>query len=135
MRRVLLWLMSLLLSGCVAQAPEAHQVVTGIDVTVSHNAQITQYQFTSPEDMHVILNYLRQLDTYAPVDISADTFRSDAFRIVLHRSDGTQAVYHQIADGYLQKDNGSWVKTDPRLASALRRILEGLAKRGQEDSL
>ena len=132
MRKVLLWLLSLLLSGCVAQTPEDYQVVTGIDVTVSHNVQISQYQFTRPEDMHVILNYLRQLDTYAPVNISADTFRSDAFRIVLHRSDGTQVMYHQIADGYLQKNDGPWVKTDPRLASALRRILEGLARR--EDS-
>ena len=128
MRRVLLWILSLLLSGCTSHPVRDYRVVTSIHVTVSHNAQVTEHRYTQPEDMHVILNYLRRLDTYAPVDISADTFRSDAFRIVLHCSDGSLTVYHQIADGYLQKNGGQWVKTDPTLASALRRILDSLSK-------
>ena len=127
MRKVLLWILSLLFSGCVAHPPREYHVVTRIDVTVSHNAQITEYRFAQPEQLQAVLSYLRRLETYAPADISADTFRSDAFRIVLHRSDGTQTVYHQIADGYLQKNGGSWVKTDPTLASALRRLLESLS--------
>lgn len=124
MRKILFWILSLMLTGCVAHAPLDHQVVTRIDVTASHDNQIRSYQYTQAEDLHVILNYLRRLETYAPVDISADTFRADAFRIVLHLSDGAQTVYHQIADGYLQKNGGKWMKTDPKFASTFRRILD-----------
>lgn len=115
-----------LLTGCGVQRQPNYRVVTAISVTASHNQQITHYHYTRQEDMRAVLNYLRTLETFAPTLIAADTFRGDAFRITLHRSDGTQAVYYQIADGYLQKDGGPWLKTDSRHASALLRLLEAL---------
>ncbi len=127
MRKVLMWILSLLISCFVTEARPERQVVTEVEVTVSHNAQITEYQFSEPRQLQAVLNYLRRLDTYAPVEIDPDTFRSDAFRIVLHRSDGTLSVYHQIADGYLQKDGERWLKTDAKYASSLRRLLENLS--------
>lgn len=114
----------LLLTGCAEPVPPGYRVVERITVTVSHNAQVREYQYTQPEKMQSILHYLRRMKTYAPVPIAPETFRGDAFRIVLHRSDGTEAVYHQIADGYLQKDGSVWEKVDARHASSLLRLLE-----------
>lgn len=116
--------MSVLLSGCGAPSVPQYRVVEKITVTVSHNAQIREYAYTQPEKMQSILLYLRRMQTYAPEAIAPETFRSDAFRIILHRSDGTQTVYHQIADGFLQKDGGDWEKVDARHASSLLRLLE-----------
>lgn len=118
----------LLLSGCAPQRQPNYRVVTAISVIASHNGEITHYQYTQPEDMRAVLNYLRTLETFAPEDIAADTFRGDAFRITLHRSDGTQVVYHQIADGYLQKDDGPWLKLGSRGASVFLWLLESLGK-------
>lgn len=116
--------MSALLSGCGALTGPEYRVVERITVTVSHNAQIREYEYTQPEKMQSILLYLRRMQSYAPEAIAPETFRSDAFRIILHRSDGTQTVYHQIADGFVQKNGGVWEKVDARHAASLLRLLE-----------
>lgn len=127
---VLWFLMLLMLSGCAARHETVYRVVTGVEVTVSHNAQVHTYRYTQPEKMSKVLNYLRSLRTYAPAPIAADTFRGDAFRIILERSDGTQVIYHQIADGYLQKDGGPWEATDEKHAANLLRLLQNLSPDG-----
>ncbi len=130
MEKVLTWILSIMMSGLVVHAEPEYHVVTDIAVTAAHNAEITEYRYSDTHQLREILNYLRRLDTYAPADIAADTFRSDAFRITLYLSDGSQTVYHQIADGYLQKDGGQWLKTDPKFASSLRRLLLRLEAEG-----
>ena len=118
-------LLFMLLSGCspVEYTPR-NRVVTEIEVTVSHDDRVQTRTYHNDIQLRLLLNYLRTLDTYAPVPISPDTFRADAYRIILRRSDGSQSVYHQIADGYLQKDGGPWEKTDSHRAAALLRLLQ-----------
>lgn len=118
----------LVLTGCVPHYEPAYRVVTEVSVTVSHDARVRSYRYTDHPRIQAVLNYLRRLKTYTPRDIAPDTFRGDAFRIILHRSDGTQTVYHQIADGYLQKNGGRWLRTDPVHGSSLLRLLEELEK-------
>lgn len=120
----------LVLTGCVPHYEPAYRVVTEVTVTASHNSQVRHYRYTDHPRMQAVLNYLRRLKTFAPNDIAPDTFRSDAFRITLHRSDGTQTVYHQIANGYLQKNGGRWLRIDPVHASSLLRLLGELEEAG-----
>lgn len=127
--------MSVLLSGWGASDDPGYRVVERITVTVSHNAQIREYQYTQPEQMQSILLYLRRMRLYAPANIAPETFRGDAFRFILHRSDGTQVIYHQIADGFLQKDGGAWQKVDERHAASLLRLLETLNGSQEENGI
>lgn len=120
----------LLFTGCVPHYEPAYRVVTAVSVTVSHQAQLRHYRYTDHPRIQAVLNYLRRLKPYAPQDIAPETFRSDAFRIILHRSDGTETVYHQIADGFLQKNGGPWHRVDPAHASSLSRLLGQLEQSG-----
>lgn len=127
MKRWYILICLLLLSGCSAEPPATkYRVVTQIEVTVSHDSQVYKRTYSTEPQLRSILNYLRTLRTYAPVPIAPDTFRSDAFRIILRRSDGSEVCYHQISDGFLQKDGGPWEKTDSHRAAALLRLLQTL---------
>ena len=130
MRYIFLFVMCLLLTGCSYAAPqnENHpvRVVVQIDVTASEDGQITHYRYTHPEKLSAVLYYLRLVEPDLSAVITPETFRTDAYRITLHLSDGTQTVYHQLHSEYLQMGNGAWRKIDSARGGALVRILKEL---------
>ncbi len=118
-----------LLGGCAVRniKPGALRVVTQVSVTAAHNNEIMRKVFTDSEKMEAVLNYLRLLDPYLPSKYEADTFRSDAYEIIVHYSDGDQTTYHQIYHDYLKKDTGAWLRIDPAQASKLLPLLESMS--------
>lgn len=131
MRRFLIILVVFMLfTGCTHYAPsgENHpvRVVTSIDVSTTENGEILRYHYTATEKMETILKYLRKLNPDQFTPITPDTFRTDAYEIILNLSDGSQTVYHQIYDEYLKKNNGPWQRIDRGQGSALPQLLASL---------
>ncbi len=117
------------LSGCAARknTTNALRVVTQVSVTASHNNEILRKVFVDSEKMEKVLNYLRLLDPYLPSKYEAETFRSDAFEIIVHYSDGSYTTYHQIYHDYLRTDSGAWLRINASYGSKLLSLLESMS--------
>jgi len=115
------------LSGCTYYAPpgENHpvRVVTRIDVSATQDGQLLQYHYTDTDKMETILQYLRNLKPDRSAPITPDTFRTDAYEIRLTLSDGSQTIYYQIYDEYLQKNGGPWQSIDSTKGAAIQQLL------------
>ena len=134
MRKIFITALLLLavLSGCGKQEkPQSIRFITGITVTSIRDGHLERRQLTKSAPMQRIMNYLRQLDPYNKTGISADTFRTDAYEIIVSYSDGNHATYRQIYDQYLQLPNGSWRCIDPKLGNKLPEILDALSSQEQ----
>lgn len=127
---IFLLIISLLLSGCTYYAPpgENHpvRVVTRIDVISTEDGFTQNYHYTDNTKMQVILHYLRNLQPDKSTPINPDTFRADAYEIKLTMSDGSQTVYRQIFDEYLQKNGGRWHSIDRTLGAILPKVLDNM---------
>ena len=128
---IYLLIISLLLSGCTYYAPpgenHAARVVTVIDVVSTVDGSTQTYHYTNSYKMQVILHYLRNLHPDRSTPISPDTFRADSYEIKLSLSDGSQTVYRQIFDEYLQKNGGRWQSIDRTLGAILPKVLDNMA--------
>lgn len=114
-------------SGCTYYAPpgENHpvRVVTCIDVVTTQDGELLEFRYTESEKMEAVLSYLRSLEPDQFTPITADTFRTDTYEIRLTLSDGSQTVYHQIYDEYLQEDQGPWRSIDTAQGGTLLQLL------------
>lgn len=122
------------LAGCgyspFGAKPHPPRVITSIEVVASTEGQLHRYRYTDDDKMRLVMQYLRHIRPQLSMSISPDTFRTDAFRITLNLSDGTQTVYHQLHSDYLQKDNGTWKSIDSAKGAALLRLLKELPSDG-----
>ena len=103
------------------------RVVTRIDILTNTDSTTQKYSYTNNDKMAVILHYLRNLQPDKTTPITPDTFRSDSYEIRLIMSDGSQTVYRQIYDEYLQKNGGRWHSIDRTLGSILPKVLKGMS--------
>ncbi len=131
MRRWIFFLIiCLLLSGCTYYAPDGEnhpvRVVTRIDVISTQEGTLKQFTYTDSKKMKTVLYYLRNLQPDRSTPITPDTFRTDAYEIRLTLSDGTQTVYHQIYDEFLQKNGGQWKSIDRTQGANLPQMLANL---------
>ena len=112
MRRFFIILFLLLLPGCTYYAPpgenHADRVVTKVTVMVTQRGEPLVYQYTDPEKMGTVLTYLRTLGPARCAPIAPETFRTASYHIQLTLSDGSQTVYRQLHDSYLQRNDGPW---------------------------
>lgn len=121
---ILLLILSTLFSGC-RNVPQ-HSVsrsVTGITVTLENGGMQTQLKYTSSVKMRAILNYLRWIDPYGTPMEDPETVPGSLFRIVMGFSDGSEKVYLQKADRYMQIDGQPWLTIDPEKALTLSKML------------
>ena len=134
MRRFFILLVAFALGGCSYAAPpgENHgpRVITSIEVTASMDGRLSSYRYTQDKKIRTVMTYLRKATPDRSVSITPDTFRTDAYRITVHLSDGTKKVYHQLYSDYLQKENGRWHSIDPAHGDALSRLLQELPPDG-----
>ena len=128
MRYLFVILIAFMLCVCTHYAPpgENHpvRVVTQIDVTAIQDGKITQSSYCDTEKMEAVLQYLRKLKPLRHSPITPDTFRTDAYEIVLTMSDGSKNVYHQIYDSYIQKNNGPWQTIENSFGDYLPQLLQ-----------
>lgn len=121
----LLTVLSAFLWGCSRRnAPQnPGHVVTRIGVTCQNGPVQTQRSYTSSVKMRAILNYLRWIDPYGVPQEDPEQVDGTLFRIVMVFSDGSEKVYLQKADRYMQIDGAPWKTVDPQKALTLSQIL------------
>ena len=118
-------LLCLALCGCsMGQlTPSFPRLVTQISVSEIRDGVPENHSYTDFEKMETLLNYLRLLDPYPPVDLSPETFLADSYEITLHLSDGSSSVYRQLHNQYLQRNDGQWYRIDASMGSQLPDLL------------
>ena len=122
----MLAVLSVLLWGCSAHqdpAQSVSRVVTDITVTCSNGPIQVQRHYTSSEKMRAILNYLRWIDPYGIPTEDPEQSEGSLFQIVMTFSDGSEKVYLQKADRYMQIDGEDWMTIDPQKALTLGQML------------
>ena len=130
MRCIFIILLSLFLCGCsyAALPGENHgsRVITALEIRANENGREQVYRYHTEGKVRTILTYLRRIRPELAVAIDPDTFRTNRYTLTLTLSDGTQTVYRQLHNEYLQKDGGMWRSIDPAHGSALARLLQEL---------
>ncbi len=124
----LAFLAAMTLHGCggTQPDPEPLRVVTQIQVTGSQNGQIFQKTFTDMEKMEAVLHCIRRLDPGKACEITPDSFRTDAYEIVVSYSDGDRTVYRQLYHQYLQIDSQHYREIKEGPAFQLAQLLNQL---------
>ena len=123
---VMVMLMAICGCGARAEAPLA-TVVEKVEVIGNHQGERFACIYTQSEKMTAILNYLRWLRPKYKADCDPETLPGDAYTITLTLSDGTQEIYRQKTNGYLQKDSGRWENIDPSKGVMLYEIVSQMA--------
>ncbi len=119
-------LLTVALAGCRLQKDTVPRTVVRVSVTASHNSEIFYREYTEYGEMEAVLNYLRLLDPTVPSPYAADTFRSDAYEIIVHYSDGDATTYHQIYHDYLKTNDGRWLKINAVRGEKLLSLLQSM---------
>ena len=123
-----------LVSGCGGTvsptAPSAPNTVVKVTVTYSSTQEHFFREYVSSNKMRAVLNYLRWIDPYGTPETDPDTARGGLFRIILHLADGTETVYLQKADQFMQADGGPWLTIDPDKAKTLTQIVAEMESDG-----
>lgn len=126
LKRTLLFLtFALLLTGCQRNryTDVASQIVTEITVTCETCTDFTRRYYNTHEKMQPILLYLRAVTPGFKPDTDPELLSDRVICITLQKADGSQKVYRQKADRYLQQDHGAWRKIDPEWGATLYQIL------------
>ena len=79
--------------------------------------------YTSATKMRAILNYLRWIDPYGTPSEDPEIMEGSLFQIVMRFSDGSEKIYRQKADRYMQIGSSGWLRIDPQKALTLSQML------------
>ena len=128
MGKFALIILACLLTGCAAKEPPrpADRVVIAVEVTASLDGELIHRQYENEDKIRTVLHYLRLLAPQRVTPMTPESFRTNAYRITLKMSDGSQVIYHQLHSDYLQKNSGPWKTVDSKVAAQLPKLLKEL---------
>lgn len=109
-------LLPFLLSGCRQSRLQPISVVTCVDVVYDRGYQILRRQYTNPEKVSMVLNYLRLQKDLGPPDVDPLKTFGDRMKIDVTMSNGTHRLYYQQSGKFLSGKNQVWHKIDPKRA-------------------
>ena len=117
-----------LLCGCsrsmeMEETRPPFRVVERIEITFQNGPLTFQRSYKSSEKMQKILDYLLLIDPYGTPPIDPEQVGTTEFQILLLYTDGSQKIYRQRGQRYLQVQNGDWKYIDPEKAEHLSQIL------------
>lgn len=122
MKRILLILLCLLLTGCARSAQPAVRFVTQITITDNQGGSL----LVAPQDMSPILNALRSTGNRFPPAADPDALDLPSCRITLTHSDGLQTHWQIKGNCYIRQEPAPWQQTDPKQITALTDLLREL---------
>ena len=114
-----------LLSGCSMRKKEPIplcRVVTHVEVQWVHNGEPSHFTLTEMDDIHPVLIYLRTLDPMGQPTIDPEDLDMDAWKIVIHLSDGRKRIYRQQGTEYLSRDASPWTLIDSSKGNRLKAL-------------
>ena len=120
-----------LLAGCGRGADAPLRVVSRIDVTCDRGYQILRRQYTEPEKITMVLNYLRLQKDLGKPNVDPEMILGDRMRIDVILSDGTHRFYYQQSGQFLSEKKDDWHKIDPKLASGFELRLQMIPTDGK----
>ena len=127
MGRLRILFLAVLLTGCcVRPSCTVPQIVTRVEVIHAAEEGLEHFTYTSPEKIEILLGYLRTARPSAADPITPETFRAEAYEIRVTLLDGTQRVYNQIYDRYLQRPGDPWRHIHTSHGGSLRSLLQEL---------
>ena len=108
--------LGLLLAGCGRKNKTALRVVTQVDVACDRGYQVLRRQYTQPEKVSMVLNYLRLQKDLGPPERDPESAAGDRMQIDVTMSDGSHRLYYQHCGQFLSEKNQNWHEIDPKLA-------------------
>ena len=105
------------------QPQPVNRAITDITITYHSGPIQARLQYTAPEKMRAILNYLRWISPYGKPAEDPEQVEGHLFQIAVAFSDGRQKVYLQKADRYMRIDGAGWMTIDPEKALTLNKIV------------
>jgi hypothetical protein len=98
-------------------------VVERIEVTCLREGREEFWRYTDPEQMTVLLNYLRQRKSLGPPDADPERIKGSAYRLEVWLTDGRKKTYRLRADRYFSRENRPWQRVDGNTAVVLPLLL------------
>ena len=109
-------LLGVILTGCREKAAVPLRVVTHVDVAYDRGYQILRRQYTKPEKVSMVLNYLRLQKDMGDPNVDPEMVLGDRMQIDVVMSDGTHRYYYQQSGHFLCEKNEKWHMIDPKLS-------------------
>lgn len=113
-----------LLTGCSHRTAAPLRVVSRVDVICDRGYQILRRQYTEPEKISMVLNYLRLQKDLGKPNVDPEMILGDTMQIDVTMSDGTHRLYYQQAGRFLSEKKENWHEIDPKLASGFELRLQ-----------
>ena len=113
-----------LLTGCAQRTAAPLRVVSRVDVICDRGYQILRRQYTEPEKISMVLNYLRLQKDLGKPNVDPEMILGDTMQIDVTMSDGTHRLYYQQAGRFLSEKKENWHEIDPKLASGFELRLQ-----------
>ena len=123
--KILLILIALAgLPGCARKEEKTVSVVTGVQITESNGNRSICRQYTHPQNIQMVLDYLRLQENLGIAEEDPERLSGTAFVIDVILSDGSHSVYYQRGGRYLSKKYHPWQKIDTKKAADFYRMLQ-----------
>ncbi len=88
--------------------PESHGLVTRVEIQGQVEEQSISRQYTKPEKMEAVLDYLRTLKSQEQPKLDPERLDVPSTRITVYSSTGTPKLYLQRGDTWVSKNYGPW---------------------------
>lgn len=125
-KKLLLVISLLFLTGCAPLSPPANRFVTGVQVQLHRSGQQLQRTYTDPQKIETVLYYLRALDAQRPAPFDPERLDGARCRIDLQYSDGTTKHIFQVADRFLSEGFHPWKWVDPKKTAFFYPLLKSM---------
>lgn len=126
---IVLLILIFCLAGCIpcpAPVQPEFAVVTGVDITHHLGGLQEQRQYYNEENVSMVLNYLRLLQTLGRPTEDPLTAGGGTYHITVTFSDGTTKEYAQKADRYLWEEGVGWYIIDEEQGVQLGQLFRAI---------
>lgn len=123
--KLLIIIFCLLLTGCKKPVqPSENRIVTKVHVQLKQAQTTVDWVLEEPQDMEVVLYYLRAVRSDTPAASDPERFGGRQYRMEVRYSDGSKRQIYQRADRFISVDLGPWRSIDRRKGELLYPLLQ-----------
>ena len=124
MKKLLMIMLCLTLTGCAIPPVPKSRLVTGVRIE-SNDPALSRY-YTEPRKMETVLYYLRGLQERKDVQTDPERYGGHSYHIELLYSDGSNRHIFQRADRFISEDFQPWQEVQRRYGMFLEPLLRNM---------